>query len=52
LWLDYAVMLGFATILLWRRSTVWLVRWLPRLCALLAIAHVVGGFRLALATDG
>ena len=52
LWLDYAAMLGIAAILLWRRSTAWLVRWLPRLCAVMAIAHVVGGFRLAFATDG
>ena len=49
---DYAVMLGVAAALLWRRPLPWLVRWLPRLAAALAVLHLIGGFRLALATDG
>lgn len=52
LWLDYAVMLGFAAIPLWRRPMPFLIRWLPRLAVLLAILSVVGAGRLILAADG
>lgn len=52
LWLDYAVMLGIAAVVAWRRPSASLAAWLPRLCGLLAAAHLVGGYRLAFATDG
>lgn len=52
LWLDYAVMLGIAAVVVWRRPSASLAAWLPRLCGLLAAAHLVGGYRLAFATDG
>jgi hypothetical protein len=49
---NYALMLGVAAVVLWRRPQAWLVRWAPRLAAALALLYLVGGYRLALATDG
>jgi hypothetical protein len=49
---DYAVMLGAAAVVLWRRPQRWLVLWTPRFAAGLALLHLVGGYRLAFATDG
>jgi hypothetical protein len=49
---SYAVMLGVAAVVLWRRPVPWLVRWLPRFAAALALLHLFGGYRLALATEG
>lgn len=51
-WLDHAVMLGIAAVALWRRPVAWLATWLPVLCGLLALAHLVGTYWLAFATDG
>ncbi len=52
---DYGVMLRVAAAALGRRPAAMLARWLPRLAALaalLALLHLVGGYRLAFATDG
>jgi hypothetical protein len=48
----WGVMLVPAVLLLWPVRHAALLRWLPRLCAALAILHLAGGYVLVVATDG
>jgi hypothetical protein len=50
--IDWALMFVPAVLLLLPVSRATLPRWLPRLCLMLSLLHLVGGYALARATEG